>query len=153
ESFGSDNELAKKSYAQMMLLAQRVDRGQAFFDFANQYYGHAVTQQDALRLFGNKQFIAGLSTFLCGDETLPKAIDNNSSFRNRMAEYLYWYPSNYRSWDLSYSDLDRVRAWKTDFEKQLELGKVAALHYIWLPNDHTGGTDRRYLKPDQLIAQ
>jgi hypothetical protein len=70
-----------------------------------------------------------------------------------MAEYLYRYPSNYRSWDLSYSDLDRVRAWKADFEKQVQLGRVAALHYIWLPNDHTGGTDKKYLKPDELIAQ
>jgi YVTN family beta-propeller protein len=153
ETFGRESELARKFYAQMMVLAQRVDRGAAFFDFGNTYYGQAATMEEALRLLGNKEFASGLSKFLCGDETLAKALESHSTFRARMAEYLYRYPSNYRSWDLSYSDLDRVRAWKTDFEKQVQLGKVAALHYIWLPNDHTGGTDKKYLKPDELIAQ
>jgi YVTN family beta-propeller protein len=153
ETFGRDSELARKFYAQMMVLAQRVDRGAAFFDFCKSYYGQAGTPEDALRLLGNKDFTLGLSKFLCGDESLAKALEGNSAFRMRMAEYLYRYPSNYRSWDLSYSDLDRVRAWKTDFEKQVQRGSIAALHYIWLPNDHTGGTDKKYLKPDELIAQ
>jgi YVTN family beta-propeller protein len=153
DAYGADSELAAKFYRQMMLLAQRVDRGAAFFDFANRYYGRASTFEDALHLLEDKEFTSGISRFLCGDDELAKAIESNSSLRSRMAEYLYRYPANYRSWDLSYSDLDRVQAWKTDFEKQVKLGKVASLHYIWLPNDHTGGTDKKYLKPDELIAQ
>jgi YVTN family beta-propeller protein len=153
EAFGPDSGLAKKFYAQMMRLAQGVDRGTAFFDFAHRYYGQAGTPKDARRLLENIDFKLGLSRFLCGDDALAEAMDNNSSLRQRMAEYLYRYPSNYRSWDLNYSDLDRARAWKTDFDNQVKLGNVAALHYIWLPNDHTGGTDKKYLKPDELIAQ
>src|SRR5947208_13389523 len=70
-----------------------------------------------------------------------------------MAEYLYLYPFSYRSWDLKYSDLDRVKAWKMDFETQLKLGQVAQLHYIWLPNDHTDGANSKILDPFQFMAQ
>jgi hypothetical protein len=54
---------------------------------------------------------------------------------------------------LKVSDLDRVREWKKDFETQLRLGKVAQLHYIWLPNDHTDGNKTKILNAFQFMAQ
>lgn len=136
-----------------MFLASKTDRGDEFYSFAKPYYGQAGTPEEALRLLENPEFTKLLSQFLCGDETLAKTIGENPALHRKFAEYLYRYPFNYRSWDLKYSDIDRARAWKTDFEKQLQLGRVAQLHYIWLPNDHTGGTAQEFLKPDQLVAQ
>jgi YVTN family beta-propeller protein len=153
EALGEESELAKKFYARMMFLAGKVDRGDEFYAFANPFYGRASTPEDAWRLLDNPEFTSLLSRFLCGDETLAKAIRENDALHRKFAEYIYRYPCNYRSWDLKYSDIDRVRAWKTDFEKQIQLGRVAQLHYIWLPNDHTGGTDPEYLNPYQLVAQ
>lgn len=94
-----------------------------------------------------------LSHFLTGDNTLAKALSGDERLRRHFADYLYHYPFNYRSWDLKYSDLDRVKAWKSDFETQLKLGQVAQLHYIWLPNDHTDGMKTETLNVYQFMAQ
>lgn len=153
EAYGPDSELARKFYARMMSLAPGVDRGNAFYEFAAPFYGQAGTPEDALRLLEKPDFVRALSMFLCGDETLSGALIQNTALRRRFADYLYRYPSNYRSWDLTHSDLQRAQEWKADFEKQLQAGRVAQLSYIWLPNDHTGGADKRYLPPDQLVAQ
>jgi hypothetical protein len=153
ETYGVDSGLAKKFYANMMLIASKTDRGGEFYSLAKDFYDQTTTPEDALHLLENNDFALRLSTFLCGDESLSLALKNNAGMRQRFAEYLYRYPLNYRSWDLNHSDLERARVWKNDFEKQIERGKVAQLHYIWLPNDHTGGTDPKYLSPDQLVAQ
>lgn len=154
ETFGADAEISRKFYAQMMNYAGRVDRGNIFYQFAKSFYGQANTPAAAERLLlENQAFKSSFSKFLCGDESLVKFLDENRDLRRRFAEYLAHYPSNYRSWDLNFSDLERAAAWKTDFERQLQTNNVAQLNYLWLPNDHTGGTDKRYLPPDQLVAQ
>jgi hypothetical protein len=101
-------------------------------------------------LLNNQTFVSALSHFLCGDDTLSPIILKRDDVKAAFASYLAHYPFNYRSWDLKFSDLDRARVWKEDFEQQVKSGKVAALHYLWLPNDHTGGTNKAYLPPDQL---
>lgn len=153
ETFGAESEITRKFYAQMMSYAGRVDRGNIFYGFAKPFYGQADTTDDASKLFENSDFAHSFSTFLCGDDSLVKPLRENQNLRRRFAEYLSHYPSNYRSWDLNTSDLERAAAWKTDFEKQIVKGNVARLHYLWLPNDHTGATDKKYLPPDQLVAQ
>ncbi|HEY0384733.1 MAG TPA: hypothetical protein VGC64_01920, partial [Pyrinomonadaceae bacterium] len=153
EAYGIESALANKFYTQMVALAKITDRGNAFYQFASPYYGQANTPEAAYRLLGNKDFASSLSQFLTGDQSFNVALHENTALRRKFAEYLYHYPFNYRSWDLKYSDLDRALAWKGDFEQQLKSGKVAQLHYIWLPNDHTGGTNPDYLKPEQLVAQ
>ncbi len=153
ETFGADDEITRKFYAQTMNYAGRVDRGNIFYQFARPFYGQTDTPDDALKLFENSDFVHSFSTFLCADDSLVKPLRENQNLRRRFAEYLAHYPSNYRSWDLKFSDLERAAEWKTDFEKQAAKGNVAQLNYLWLPNDHTGGTDKRYLPPDQLIAQ
>ncbi len=71
-----------------------------------------------------------------------------------MAEYIYHYPIAYRSWDLAYSDLDRVKVWKADFENQVNSKhSVPQFTYIWLPNDHTAGTDPHSSSPQEFVAQ
>lgn len=153
ETYGENSEITRKFYAQMMNYSGLVDRGNFYHQFAKSLYGQMDTTADALKLLGKAEFARELSKFLCGDDSLVTPLSANAVLRGRFAEYLTRYPSNYRSWDLNTSDLQRATAWKTDFEKQLAMGSVAKLHYLWLPNDHTGGADKRYLPPDQLVAQ
>jgi hypothetical protein len=133
--------------------AAETDRGNQFYQFAKGYYGQAATREAAYDLLGRPDFRSGLSHFLTGDESLAQEIARDASLRRKFADYLYHYPFNYRSWDLKHSDLDRVSAWKTDFEAQLKSGHVAQLHYIWLPNDHTDGASVQILSPYQFVAQ
>jgi hypothetical protein len=49
--------------------------------------------------------------------------------------------------------LDRVREWKKDFETQARLGHFAQFNYIWLPNDHTDGANKKTLDAFQFVAQ
>jgi hypothetical protein len=90
---------------------------------------------------------------LVGDESLARALKQNPSLRREFADCLYHYPFNFPTWDLKQSDLERVRAWKIDFEKQVKSGRVPQLEYIWLPNDHTDGTSKKILDPYQFVAQ
>ncbi len=153
QSLGENSEAVRKFYAKMMKLSSDVDRGAAFYKFALPYYGKADTIADADKLLDDTTFLSEFSRFLCGDETLTVLLPLHDEIRAKFAAYLVHYPFNYRSWDLKFSDLDRAKVWKADFEKQLKSGKVAALHYLWLPNDHTGGTNKAYLPPDQLVSQ
>ncbi|MDQ3820872.1 MAG: alkaline phosphatase family protein, partial [Acidobacteriota bacterium] len=153
ETYGVDSELARKFNDQEMVLSTKGDRGNDFYNFAHTYYGQANTPEDALKLLSNAEFARALSQFLVGDESIAKAMRENSALRRKFADYLYHYSFNYRSWDLSYSDLDRVQAWKEDFNNQLKSGKVPQFQYIWLPNDHTNGTSTKLLNPYQFVAQ
>ncbi|MES2460070.1 MAG: bifunctional YncE family protein/alkaline phosphatase family protein [Armatimonadota bacterium] len=153
EEFGPDSDLAKKFYRQMMTLASQTDRGRAYYDFASSYYGHAATPEAAETLLAKPDFAEKLSQFLCGDATLAAALAERPVLRRKFAEYLYRYPSNYRSWDMTVSDMTRFQAWKTDFDAQIKRGKVANLQYLWLPNDHTAGATGKPLNPTQFVAQ
>ena len=153
ETYGADSELAKKFYTQSMALAAGTDRGKAASDVLNANYGKADTPEDALRLLENPQFASFLSKVFVGDDSLAKAWQQNRVFQQKFAKFLYHYPLNYHYYDLSYSDLQRFEDWKTDFDKQLQSGKVAQLSYIWLPNDHTAGENPNYPNPYQLVAQ
>jgi YVTN family beta-propeller protein len=153
EVYGTESELARKFNDQVMWLSTKGDRGNDFYNFAKPFYGQANTPLDALGLLEKPEFARALSKFLIGDESIYRAMLESPSLRRKFAEYIYHYPFNYRSWDLSYSDLDRVRAWKEDFAQQLQSGKVAQFQYIWLPNDHTNGTSTKLLNPYQFVAQ
>ena len=84
---------------------------------------------------------------------IAAALKRDDRLRRRFADYLYHYPFSFRSWDLKTSDLDRVREWRKDFETQVRLGHVAQFHYIWLPNDHTDGGNKKILDAYQFVAQ
>jgi hypothetical protein len=162
---GERSEMVRKFYAQMMTLASETDRGRVFYNFAKPYAGRADTIPDALRFLAPKQvigtntyqandeFIGALSKFLVGDDSLARALGENARLRRRFAEYLSHYAFDFRSWDLSHSDLDRFAAWRGDFERQLKAGRVPRFNYLWLPNDHTNGADARIRSPQQFVAQ
>ncbi len=153
DTYGAESEIAKKFYARSMTLAAKADRGKAFYQFAKSYYQRATTLAGAVQLLGDSAFANGFSQILTGDASLAQALATKPTFRRRVAEFLYRYPSNYSSWDLSVSDFERAAAWREDFNKQLRSGKVAQFSYLWLPNDHTAGSDTKILNPYQFVAQ
>ena len=153
EMYGPDSEIARRFYDKTILAAAGEDRGTEFNELAGPYYGRAQTIADAYQLLDDNSFLKRLSQFLTGDETFAQAIHQNDRLRRAFAEYLVHYPFNFRSWDLKYSDLDRVIEWKRDFDDQLRRGQVPQLSYIWLPNDHTDGRKSKILNPYQFVAQ
>jgi DNA-binding beta-propeller fold protein YncE len=153
ELYGADSYLAKKFYDKTLTAAGAGDRGNEFYQFARAFYGRANTRPAAYELLGDPTFATALSQFLTGDESFAVGLKKDLRLRRKFADYLYHYPFNYRSWDLKYSDLQRVLDWQRDFEAQLRSGQVATLHYIWLPNDHTDGSRTVILNPFQFVAQ
>jgi YVTN family beta-propeller protein len=154
ENFGPDSDQAKKFYARMMGLAVKVDRGNELFHYAALFrpQPRSVAEAEQLLLW-RPEAAPALSKFLLGDDSLIEPLRTNQKLRREFAAYLYHYPISYRSWDLMYSDLDRVRAWRADFDSQVKRGSVARFHYLWLPNDHTAGANPRTLTPYQFVAQ
>jgi YVTN family beta-propeller protein len=157
ETFGAQSEPVRKFYAKTMRASSendiRIQRGGEFYTFASQYAAQGDTTQGALALLAKPEFVNALSQFLVGDESLSKEINANPALRRRFAEYLSRYAFDYRSWDLTYSDLDRFHVWHEDFERQLKAGRLPRFSYIWLPNDHTNGSDTKIRTPFQFVAQ
>jgi YVTN family beta-propeller protein len=151
--YGADSPIARRFYDKTIAAAAGEDRGQEFNNLMRPYYGRVNSPSDAYVLLGEKGFATALSQFLTGDETFAQMVQNDNNLRRLFSEYLAKYPFSYRSWDLKVSDLDRVREWKRDFDAQLKSGRVAQLHYIWLPNDHTDGNRNTILDPFQFVAQ
>jgi hypothetical protein len=60
---------------------------------------------------------------------------------------------HYVSWDLRYSDLNREREWRREFNAFVRSGTVPQFEYIWLPNDHTAGSRVNMLTPVAMVAQ
>src|SRR6266705_2892132 len=153
ELYGPEGELTKKYYAKTIAASAGEDRGTEFNELASPYAGRADTREQAYKLLGDEVFASRLSVFLTGDYSFAAELKRDERLRRRFADYLYHYQFSFRSWDLKTSDLDRVREWKRDFEAQIRLGHVAQLHYIWLPNDHTDGSNKKILDAYQFIAQ
>jgi DNA-binding beta-propeller fold protein YncE len=154
DAYGPDSQPAKKFYERSLAGSGRfAERGHAFYNMAKAFYGKADTREAAFELLGQTEFAQTLSNILVGDSSLAQAINQNPSLRRQFADFLYHYPFNFPTWDLAQSDLERVRAWKTDFEKQVKNGRVPQLEYIWLPNDHTDGKASKILDPFQFMAQ
>jgi len=151
--FGANSIMAQKFYANSMALAAEVDRGAEFSEFVQTFYGKANNPTDAFKLLNDSVFTKGISKIFTGDTTLDNAFRKNHRFKKAFANFLYHYSFNYWTWDLWHSDLRRFEAWKTDFEQQVKSGRVVPFEYIWLPNDHTGGTNPNYQNPYQLVAQ
>ena len=63
------------------------------------------------------------------------------------------YDPKYVSWNLDYSDVDRYREWKREFDAFVQHGDLPQFEYIWLPNDHTYGSRPGKPTPAVYIAQ
>ena len=59
----------------------------------------------------------------------------------------------YWSWDLDYSDVERAKEWKAEFDAYDRDGGLPQFQIIKLPNDHTYGTRRGKLTPKAYVAQ
>jgi DNA-binding beta-propeller fold protein YncE len=59
---------------------------------------------------------------------------------------------HYVGWDLDYSDLDRAREWRREFETYVRSGTLPQFEFIWLPGDHTYGSKAGKLTPASYIA-
>ncbi|HYL27727.1 MAG TPA: alkaline phosphatase family protein, partial [Candidatus Nitrosotalea sp.] len=60
---------------------------------------------------------------------------------------------HYVGWNLDYSDVDRYKEWKHEFDRFVASGTLPQFEYLWVPNDHTYGTRPGKLAPASLIAQ
>ncbi len=58
----------------------------------------------------------------------------------------------YVPWNLDYSDVDRYREWKREFDGFLASDSVPQFEFMWLPNDHTAGIRPGKLTPAAYIA-
>ncbi len=58
----------------------------------------------------------------------------------------------YVGWNLDYSDLDRYREWKREFDGFVASDSVPQFEFMWLPNDHTSGTRPGKLTPAAYVA-
>ncbi len=58
----------------------------------------------------------------------------------------------YVAWNLDYSDLDRYKEWKREFDRFVATDAVPQFEFMWLPNDHTAGTRPGKLTPAAYIA-
>ncbi len=59
----------------------------------------------------------------------------------------------FAGWDLDISDMDRIAAWKKEFDAYEQSGDLPHFQVIRLPNDHTYGTARGKLSPRAYVAQ
>jgi hypothetical protein len=153
ERYGADHALARRFYAHSMALADSTDRGSRFTALSRPFIGRATTRADALSLLGNAQFAGGLSTLFTGDASLARAVSSDATFRTGVADFLTHYTLGYPTWNLAFSDLDRVAIWRRDFEAAARANTVPSFSYLWLPNDHTAGVNPSFLNPYQLVAQ
>ncbi len=153
ESFGVNSPLSKKFYDQSVRLAWSVDRGRDFSEFAPKYYKNSHSESEISGLLRTESFGGEISRIFVGDNSLLDAFRTNDKFRERFAEFLFHYAFNYYSWDLKYSDLRRFEGWREDFQYQLQHSIVPSFEYIWLPNDHTAGTNPNYPNPYQLVSE
>jgi YVTN family beta-propeller protein len=62
------------------------------------------------------------------------------------------YDPAYVGWNLKYSDQDRFNEWKREFDKFVADGKLPQLEFMYLPNDHTAGTQANMPTPEAFMA-
>jgi YVTN family beta-propeller protein len=93
---------------------------------------------------------AGITFRDYGEMALMPAVDGHPastapSIGNR-------FDPHYVGWNLDYSDLDRYKEWKREFDRFVASGALPQLEYMWLPNDHTAGTRAGKLTPAAYVA-
>jgi DNA-binding beta-propeller fold protein YncE len=93
---------------------------------------------------------AGVTFRDYGEVALGRAVDvHPASTAPSIGER---FDPHYVGWNLDYSDLDRYKEWKREFDDFLATGTLPQLEYIWLPGDHTSGTRAGKLTPAAYIA-
>lgn len=153
ERYGMESPLARRFYAHTMALADSGDRGTRFTRLGMPVAGQSATRPGALRLLDDSAFVGRLSRLFTGDAALAQAMAKDAAFRDGVADWLTHYMLGYPTWDLAFSDLDRIALWREDFDAAVKANRVPAFSYLWLPNDHTAGVNPNFPNPFQLVAQ
>lgn len=153
DHYGAESALAKRFYARSMALADSTDRGMRFTRLGESFTGGSSTAAGAASLLADTLFVQTLSDIFAGDRSIARAIAGDASFRDGVAQWLTHYMLGYPTWNLGFSDLDRIALWKADFTEALRDNRVPAFSYLWLPNDHTAGANTSFPNPFQLVAQ
>ncbi len=151
--YGDAHPLARAFVVQSGRLTTARDRGAALHRVLAPVAARGRTRAGALALLADTAFAAGLSRALVGGDALARALAADPALRLDVAAFLARYAFAYPTWDLAYSDLQRVADWKAEFDADVAAGRVPAFTYLWLPNDHTAGVTRGALTPRQLVAQ
>lgn len=55
-------------------------------------------------------------------------------------------------WNLKYSDLDRLKEWKREFDVYVRNKQLPQLEFLYLPNDHTAGAQAGAPTPQAYVA-
>jgi DNA-binding beta-propeller fold protein YncE len=92
---------------------------------------------------------AGVSFRDYGEMTVP---NTNGHGQYPVPSLMGLYDPRYVGWNLDYSDLDRVKEWRREFDSFVRSGRVPQLEYIWLPNDHTAGSRPGKFTPVAYVA-
>ena len=153
ERYGAGSPLVRRFYARTLELSQRSDRGKAFSERMAGFEAVGGDSAAIEALLAQDQARTLVSEVFTGDHSLAHALAGDTVLRQRFAAFLAHYAFAYPAYNLAISDLERVAVWKRDFQRQLAAGRVAPLHYIWLPNDHTAGANPGFASPRQLLAQ
>ena len=151
--YGTEHPLARAFIAQSGRLTTSRDRGAALHGVLAPHAAQGRTPAGALALLADSGFVGALSRALVGGDALVRALAADAGLRPVVAAYLAHYAFAYPTWNLTYSDLQRVADWKAEFEADVGAGRVPAFTYLWLPNDHTAGVTRGALTPRQFVAQ
>ncbi len=81
-------------------------------------------------------------------------VKNNNNLNEARDEDLKPYVcKTFPGWDLNFSDVDRYKRWKADFEKYVEGDSLPDFCIMRLPNDHTYGTSKGHFTPQAYVAQ
>ncbi len=63
----------------------------------------------------------------------------------------HWSPT-YLGFEMSYSDQDRFKNWKTEFDGYVKNGNLPQLEIVALPRDHTAGSQKGLPNPRSMVA-
>ncbi len=81
-------------------------------------------------------------------------VDGNPKLNKANDEDLQPYICHtFTGWDLNFSDVERYKEWKADFEKYVQGDSLPDLCIMRLPNDHTYGTSPGHFTPQAYVAQ
>ncbi len=62
------------------------------------------------------------------------------------------FDSAFVGWNLRYSDLDRFKEWKREFDQFVVQRNLPQLEIVYFPNDHTSGTQANMPTPEAFVA-
>ena len=59
----------------------------------------------------------------------------------------------YPGWNLNIRDVDRAKIWMKEFDEMEKSGTLPQFEIVWLPNDHTAGSQTAMLSPISYVAE